>query len=541
MKTRTILSGISLILLAGMFSCKKDPNGIMELGGYTDTAGPLKAAAGFPIGFGIDYTPMKNDPRYANTVATEGSSVTFGYYMKHGAVVRDDGSFDWTRTDELVNIATARGLKIFGHTLGWHQNQNATYLKNFAGIVVPAATELSINGGFESGTTNLANWSTYNAQNGATVTVGSGATEVRTGTRSMKVVNPVANPGNQWRVQVASDLMNTTVGTQYVFTYWVKAASGPGSIRLSTQTAGTGPGGAQYQGDQNNIGATFQQISWTFTANSSQTRVLFDMGQAANTYFIDDVSFKEVVPTPSGAQIAVKLDQALNNFITSMVNRYKDKVREWDVVNELFADNGSIRNNTNTSITPADVVVWSNYMGKDFALKAFNYAKAADPTAILYINDYNLESQPAKLDSLIALVNELKSQGAKVDGIGTQMHIGLNTSFAGIDAAFIKMAATGLKVRISELDVRINPTDKPDINTSKTQNAYQAQMYDYVISSYLKHVPPAQQAGITIWGVTDADSWIVLTQQKKDFPLLFDRNYAKKPAYSGVLQALKGK
>jgi endo-1,4-beta-xylanase len=184
-------------------ACKKDPNGVMNTGTFTvaqDPGGPLKSVAtGFPIGFAIGYTPFKNDTKYAATVAAEGTSVTFDYYMKHGAVVRDNGTFDFTRTDELVNLASAAGLQIFGHTLGWHANQNAVYLKNYAGITVPAAAELAINGGFENGGASLANWSTYNAQNGATVGVGSGGTEVRTGTRSMKVVNPVANPGNQWR------------------------------------------------------------------------------------------------------------------------------------------------------------------------------------------------------------------------------------------------------------------------------------------------------------------------------------------------------
>jgi endo-1,4-beta-xylanase len=533
---------LCLCAAALVFSaCKKDPNGVLNTGQFNviqDPGGPLKSVAtGFPIGFAIDYTPFKNDPKYAATVAAEGSSVTFGYYMKHGAVVKDNGTYDFTRTDELVNLAGAAGLQIFGHTLGWHANQNAVYLKNYAGITVPAAAELSVNGGFENGGGSLANWSTYNAMNGATIGVGSGATEVRTGTRSMKVVNPVANPGNQWRVQVASDLMNTEVGKQYTFVYWVKAAAAGGSIRLSTQTSGGGS--AQYQGDQNINSSAFGQITWTFTANSPQTRVLFDMGQAANTYFIDDASFKEVISAPSGAQIALKLDTALNNFITTMVNRYKAKVKEWDVVNELFADNGAIRNTTNTDVSPADVLVWSHYMGRDYALKAFNYAKAADPTATLYINDYNLESSAAKVDSLVAFVNELKTKGAKVDGIGTQMHVSLNTSFAGIDAMFQKLAATGLKVRISELDVRINPTDKPDISRSATMDAYQAHMYNYIINSYLKYVPPAQQAGITIWGVTDADSWIVVTLRKRDYPLLFDANYGKKAAYAGVLQGLK--
>src|SRR5690606_27866574 len=104
---------------------------------------------------------------------------------------------------------------------------------------------------------------------------------------------------------------------------------------------------AQYQGDQT-IGTAWQVVSWTIKANSPQTRILFDMGQAANTYYIDDVIIKEVIPAPSGAQIVNKLDTALNTFITGMVTRYKDKVRAWDVVNELFTDDGSIRNNTNT-------------------------------------------------------------------------------------------------------------------------------------------------------------------------------------------------
>src|SRR5690606_4274498 len=129
----------------------------------------------------------------------------------------------------------------------------------------------------------------------------------------------------------------------------------------------------------------------------------------------------------SGAEIVNKLDTALKTFIDGMVGRYKNKVKAWDVVNELFTDGGQIRNNAN-SPAPAgasDWFVWSEYMkdDKEFGLKAFQYAAQADPNADLYINDYNLETSPAKLDALIAYVADLKSKGAKVDGIGTQMHV----------------------------------------------------------------------------------------------------------------------
>jgi endo-1,4-beta-xylanase len=524
-------SGIVLVMSFLLFSCKKeiDVNNLAT-GNYSNTSTPLKDAADFPIGAAIGFSPMTTDGEYSAIVKRDFDAVTFEYEMKHGAIVEDNGTLDFTNADALV--AASNGMQIFGHTLGWHQNQNATYLKNFAGIVVPAAAELIANGGFEDGgAANFTNWANYNTGNPAgtsQITVGAGANEVRTGTRSMKVHNPIGYPGSQWRVQVASDLFNTVSGEDYIISYWVKAASAGGSIRMST-----GPT-AQYQGDQT-IGTAWQLVTWTITANSPQTRILFDMGQAANTYYIDDVSVKEVVTPPSGGQVADKLDIALGDFITNTVNRYKTSVHEWDVVNELFTDNGNIRNNANTDITPSDVLVWSNYLGRDYAYKAFEYAKAADPTAILYINDYGLESNPAKLDSLIAYVAELKGRGAKVDGIGTQMHVSRNTSLVGIDRMFQKLAATGLKIRISELDIR-TVLNSAAAGPTPQLLAYQASMMEYIVSSYMKHIPAAQRAGITVWGVVDKYSWIY--DNGKEFPLLYDNEYNKKPAYGGFLNGL---
>ncbi|MBX0289103.1 T9SS type A sorting domain-containing protein [Hymenobacter sp. HSC-4F20] len=145
-------------------------------------------------------------------------------------------------------------------------------------------SQLIANGGFENG---LTGWTTLNST-GATITANTVAAEAHAGTGSLKVVNPTAQPGNQWRVQVTSAAFPTTVGKQYTISYWVRAAAAGGSIRLST-----GPSGAQYQADQT-IGTAWQQVSWTITASLVSTTFLFDMGQVANTYYIDDVSVKEV-------------------------------------------------------------------------------------------------------------------------------------------------------------------------------------------------------------------------------------------------------
>ncbi|MDF2192292.1 endo-1,4-beta-xylanase [Paraflavitalea sp. CAU 1676] len=534
----TYKSALVLLTIAaiGGSSCTKTPEvGILNTGNYTDTEAPLKDATNdFPIGTAVNYTPLTAEPKFAEITKRDFDIVTFGYEMKHGAVVKDNGTFDFTRPDAMV--AALGNVSIFGHTLVWHQNQNATYLKNFSGITVPAAVENLGNPGFENG---LTGWSTFNTGNPAgttTVTSTAATGEVRTGTSAMKINNPIGYPGSQWRVQIASILVPTVPGKQYMFSYWARAASAGGIIRLSTQDENNG--NAQYQGNQT-IGTTYAQISWTITANSNQTRFLFDAGESANTFYIDDASFKEVIVPPGGPAIVAKLDIAMADFINTLVGRYKNKVKAWDVVNEPFADNPvAIRDNGNTTTTGSDVLVWSNYLGRDFALKAFNLAKAADPTADLYINEYNLETNGAKLDSLIKYVAELKGKGAKIDGIGTQMHIGrTNMSYAGIDNMFRKLAATGLKIRVSELDVKVMQSSSATALTPELAG-YQAQMYEYVVKSYIKYIPAAQRAGITIWGINDKNSW--LYNSGKEFPLLYDNDYNKKKAYGGVLKALKG-
>jgi endo-1,4-beta-xylanase len=171
--------------------------------------------------------------------------------------------------------------------------------------------------------------------------------------------------------------------------------------------------------------------------------VLIDIGSKTNTYFIDNIQVVDAsasVP-PTGTALATAVDNSLKDFITQTVTHYKGKVKAWDVVNEPVTESGTLRTDANTTVaaTATDVFFWSKYLGRNWALKAFQYAAAADPSAELYINDYNLESNSVKLDSLISYVKELKAKGAKIDGIGTQMHVLWSNSYAGIDNMFKKL------------------------------------------------------------------------------------------------------
>ena len=406
------------------------------------------------------------------------------------------------------------------------------------GTADSSAPDILANGGFETNSGgNFSNWSVYNS-NGATFSVGSGSSEVYSGTASLKIVNPTNFSGEQWKVQIASDLFNTTINTSYKVSFWIKSLSGAGSGRLSTQPT------AQYQSDFITT-TNWKQITWTFQAKDAQTRILFDMGGVADTYFIDDVTVKDASPVipADGSKVATAVDSAMSRFIRATVTHYAGKVKAWDVVNEPMADgNSGLRTSANTSPSNStDRFFWSDYLGRDYALKAFQYAKAADRNALLFINDYNLEYNSAKLDSLINFVSELKSKGAQIDGIGTQMHISINTSKSGIDNMFQKLASTGLKIRVSELDVRINPNNTAGFTPTAALFATQADMYKYVVQSFLKFVPAPQRYGITVWGVNDGDSWIITSQKQADNPLLFDDNFLKKPAYYNFLLGLKGK
>lgn len=245
--------------------------------------------------------------------------------------------------------------------------------------------------------------------------------------------------------------------------------------------------------------------------------------------------------TPGAASTNyAKTDSLLKAAIDNIAGHFKGKVRGWDVINEMFSDwpSGNIRNNSNTAnATANDIFVWSEYLGRDFGVKAFQYAAAADPTAKLFINDYGLEGAGAKLDSLIAYVAEIKSKGAKVDGIGTQMHVSINTSKDQIDNHFKKLAATGLLVHISELDIGVNTSNAVSVVFTEALETIQAEMFNYIITSYMRNVPKAQRYGVTIWGLLDDQSWRY--KNGADYPLLYNAAGVKKKAYEAVLNALK--
>jgi len=478
----------------------------------------LKQAASFPVGVAISYDLMKTNTSYSDLVKKEFDRVTFEYQMKHGANVKNDGSYDFTRTDELVNIAQAAGLDLYGHTLVWHQNNNGTYLRSLTGS---SGSNLVSNPGFEN---DFGNWTTQVSStaptSGSISIVNSGA---QSGSKAARVL--VNTPGpDPWSVQICSDNFSVTATSTYTLRFWAKATIAGQTLRAVAQ-------GSSFYSFQNQVMTTsWAEYSFPFTPTENAISIKFHFPNAGD-FSIDNLS----VYAPGNSISPQLVNNALQNWISTMTTRYAGKVKAWDVVNEAFADDGSLR----SGISANDIFYWAPVLGRSYIANSFRYANQADPAALLFINDYNLESNPIKLDSLIAMTNELKTQGVTIHGIATQMHININTSNTDIDNMFAKLAATGLKIHVSELDVRVNPGNINPFSVTDLLLDQQGQKFRYVAESYKRNIPEAQRYGITVWNLTDADSWIVVSLGRQDYPTLFNSGYQKKLAFTGFLQGLK--
>ena len=539
---------LGLLVTGIVSSCTKMKSiGILNTGNYSDTAATLQSAAGsMIIGFEA-YLGDANFAKYFPIIAREGSAITPGNELKYGSIVQDDGTFNYTQADALVNQAISAGLQVYGHNLVWYSQQNQTYLTSIVGAVGSGPANLVTNGDFENWSNSASappSWSYYNG--GTYFSQGTGANAE--GNYSMAVKS--SGLANNYNVQLATTVP-TVIGHIYNVTFDAMATSNTGNVVQGEWSNNSGP---QYTGGHE---VTTGWNSYSFrtwnpsgmnnlTATTASTTITFDVGlvPAGTTVYIDNVKVidqtlaDEEAAASSDAAVNERLDSVLNLWINSTVSRYAGKIKAWDVLNEPLAEDGTIRTNNNlpsgTSVTSPGIFVWSNYLGKQTGVSAFKYAHEADPNALLFINEYNLESNSVKLDSLIAYVKYLQAAGVQVDGIGTQMHCDINTSVAGIDAMFQALAATGLKIKITELDVTMKPSPTDATVGDPITLGSQATMYKYIVSSYMKNVPAAQRYGITLWGVDDPDSW-----RKAQLPLLWDKNFAKKPAYAGFLQGLQ--
>jgi endo-1,4-beta-xylanase len=225
--------------------------------------------------------------------------------------------------------------------------------------------------------------------------------------------------------------------------------------------------------------------------------------------------------------------QRLKNHITTVVNRYKNDVYAWDVVNEAIDDNNAsyLRN-----------TAWYRICGEEFIAKAFEYAHAADPKAVLFYNDYNTEI-PGKRDRIYRLVKSLKDAGVPIHGVGLQGHWSVNNpSREELEKSIQMFSSLGLQVQVTELDVSVYGgrqggqlvQGRRDTTATFTPEMEQQQRekYQMVFDVFRQHKD--KLTGVTFWNVSDRYSWLD-GRGRKNYPLLFDMNRQPKKAYWDVV------
>jgi endo-1,4-beta-xylanase len=224
-----------------------------------------------------------------------------------------------------------------------------------------------------------------------------------------------------------------------------------------------------------------------------------------------------------------ELASILHEHISNVVGKYAGQIYAWDVVNEAFNDNGTLRS-----------TIWSDapgigLAGTAYIEQALQWAHEADPAALLFYNDFNGEGLGAKSDAIYKMAQDFVSRGVPLGGIGLQMHFTTNPgSLANIEANIRRLTALGLEVQITEFDVRL-PVDASG-NATTSALATQAQIYRDITSICLKF--PLCTA-IQTWGFTDKYSWIPGFYLNFGAALEFDTAYRPKPAHDSMLSAMQ--
>lgn len=225
----------------------------------------------------------------------------------------------------------------------------------------------------------------------------------------------------------------------------------------------------------------------------------------------------------------------MKHHITAIVERYKDVIYAWDVVNEAISDGGwqGGRRGMGEHPSPYRNSPLYQIAGDEFIKKAFIYAREADPNVLLFYNDYNA-ADPGKRDRIYNMVKSMKEEGVPIDGIGMQGHYNVyGPSMEDVDTALTKYSTIVKHIHITELDIRANQEmggqlnfSRDGGNISQVVKTLQEDQYARLFKVLRKHKDVVDN--VTFWNLSDRDSWL----GARNYPLPYDENYKAKRVYS---------
>ncbi|MBF0458247.1 MAG: endo-1,4-beta-xylanase [Nitrospirae bacterium] len=229
-------------------------------------------------------------------------------------------------------------------------------------------------------------------------------------------------------------------------------------------------------------------------------------------------------------------EQVLRNHITTAAGHYAGKMHSWDVVNEAIAPWDKDKQSDGMRNSP-----WYKLLGPKYIDIAFKAAAAADPKAILVLNQDHLEHD-TKIDAqsraaTLRLLKRLKASATPVHALGIESHLSMDGEIfsPGVFRTFLKdVAELGLKIMITELDV----TDIMFSQNINKRDKLVANKYEEFLSTALQE---KAVIGVLTWGLSDKYTWLSKYMPRDDKaavrPLPLDENFNRKPAWNAIAGA----
>jgi endo-1,4-beta-xylanase len=243
-----------------------------------------------------------------------------------------------------------------------------------------------------------------------------------------------------------------------------------------------------------------------------------------------------------------EFEKIVKKYLYATLKRYKGKIKSYELTNELFKVYGDEIEQTWLRKRFTDDESYLDFLGR-----CFKYAHKADPKALLFYNEFLMESpykEYAKVKGALKVIARWKTQKVPIHGFGVQIHTNIYRAIKDIEGMLEIAVQSGLQIHISELDVSVNWADfyetaytggdKKAVQITPEMLQKQRELYKNIAEAYKRIVPKDQQYGITIWDISDADTWL-FRLRPYEAPVLYDINNKRKPAYYGFLEGLSGK
>ena len=510
----------------------------------------------FKLGAGTTVNTYLSNSTYKSMINNNFTETVAGNAMKMASCVDGNGNMNFTNVKKYVNAADKSGINVYGHTLAWHSQQPKAWL-------LKLLADKKVDGGEEV-------WKTAaNKDFRSDKTIGWKATESEwdystsfSSTDGLKVTTTKSYP---WQVQFVpmSDIALTS-GKTYTMTMTVK---GTGSGKLDGRV-GDWSGGANFS---LNFNTEWNDVKVEVKPTLANNFILLHVVNYVGDVYIKNIKFEGYEGQTRPLTQEERHDTlvwAMDKWIKGMMEACDGKVKAWDLVNEAVAGADNDRDGyydlqhsegyaQGTWDVGGDAFYWQDHMGDlEYIRQACRLARKYGPEDIvLFINDYNLESDWDNNKKLKSLINWIEKWEAdrvtKIDGIGTQMHISCfennthqNNIKKHITQMFQLMANSGKLVRVSELDMgyvrgsnRWGASAKT-ADLTEAEHKKMADFYEWIIKEYFRIIPPEQQWGICQWCTTDAPAnsgW------RGGEPVgIWDINNYRKHVYAGFVRGLNG-